>query len=66
MRLDLTDDQTEFLREVLDMELRELNYEIASADLPSFRGKLRTRRELLHGILEAVGGPIPKAERLRP
>jgi hypothetical protein len=66
MRLDLTDDQAEFLREVLDIELRELNYEIASADLPSFREKLRARRELLQSILATVGGPIPQVERLEP
>jgi hypothetical protein len=63
MQLDLDDNQAELLREVLDITLHDLNYEIASADLPSYREMLRGRREALLPILDAVGGPIPESER---
>ena len=53
------------MREVLDITLHELSYEIASADRPEFRQMLRHRRELLGHALSAVGGPIPKSERGR-
>ena len=66
MHIDLDDEQAEILRTVLDTALRELSYEIASADLPSFRLMLRRRREELRPILDALGGPIPAAERFSP
>lgn len=64
MRLDLDDEQAETLRAVLDITMRDLSYEIASADLPAYRQLLRQRRELLRDILDAVGGPMPNNQRL--
>ncbi len=64
LHLDLTDDEAELLREVLDITLHDLSYEIASADLPSYREMLRKRRQTLEHLLNAVGGPIPNSERL--
>lgn len=54
MLIDFTPDQIDELRSVLDTTLRELSYEIASADLPAFRLKLRNRREILTGALDAL------------
>jgi hypothetical protein len=63
MHLDLNPEQAAELRSVLDITLRDLSYEIASADLPSFRQNLRNNRELLRGILrtldEAIQGVQP-------
>lgn len=64
MHLELADDEVGVLREVLDITLHDLSYEIASADLPSYREMLRNRRRILEKILDAVGGPIPNSERL--
>lgn len=63
MHLELADDEAEVLREV-DITLHDLSYEIASADLPSYREMLRNRRRILEKVLDAVGGPIPNSERL--
>ena len=63
MHIDLSDEQTDALRTVLDTTLRELSYEIASADLPSYRLMLRSQRAALRPILDAVGGPIPASQR---
>jgi len=64
MHLELAVDEAEVLREVLDITLHDLSYEIASADLPSYREMLRNRRRILEKVLDAVGGPIPNSERL--
>ena len=58
MHLELDEEQQERLRETLDSTVRDLSYEIASADLPAFRQMLRRRREVLRQVLDAVGGPI--------
>ena len=65
MELDLNDEQAELLREVLDIAVHDLSYEIADASLPTYRQTLRKRREVLQVLLDAVGGPIPNAERLK-
>jgi vacuolar-type H+-ATPase subunit E/Vma4 len=54
MQVDLNDEQTEVLRSVLESTVRELSYEIASADLPTFRQSLRHRREIVQEILAAL------------
>ncbi len=54
MQLDLNPEQAAELRGVLDITLRDLSYEIASADLPTFRQNLRHSRELLRGILRTL------------
>lgn len=63
MRLDLNDEQVELLHAVLDSTVRDLSYEIASADLPAFRQNLRHRREVLRSIRDAVGDTMPTTER---
>jgi hypothetical protein len=63
MHIDLSDEQADALRTVLDITMRDLSYEIASADLPTFRLTLRRQRATLQPILDAVGGPIPVSER---
>jgi hypothetical protein len=54
MHLDLNPEQAAELRSVLDTTLRDLSYEIASADLPTFRQNLRHSRELLRGVLRTL------------
>ncbi len=66
MQVEVTDEQAELLRELLDIALHELNFEIASADLPSYRESLRQRRTTVQSVLDMVGGPIPNAERFKP
>lgn len=62
MHVDLTDEQAEELGSVLNIALRDLSYEIASADLPSFRQSLRHRREILRDILGVLEGAVPTAQ----
>ncbi len=61
MRIELDDLQTEMLRILLDQALRDLNYEIAGTDRPSYRRMWRDRRTTLTRILEKVGGPLSDA-----
>jgi len=63
MHIELSDEQADALRTVLDITMRDLSYEIASADLPTYRLVLRRKRAALQPILDAVGGPIPVSER---
>lgn len=63
MHVELDEEQHSELRALLDATLRDLSYEIASADLPSFRLMLRRRREVLSSILDALGGRLTAAER---
>jgi hypothetical protein len=63
MYIDLSDQQADVLRTVLDTTLRDLSYEIASADLPTYRQMLRGQREALRPVLDALGGPIPVSQR---
>jgi len=62
MQIELDDTQVEVLRTLLDSTLRELSYEIASADLPSFRLTLRGQREVIRSIRIAVSEPMPSAQ----
>ena len=63
MLVELDDAQRSELRALLDVTLRDLSYEIASADLPSFRLMLRRRRETLGSVVDALGGRLTAAER---
>ena len=63
MLIDLNESQVEELRGLLETNLRELSYEIASADLPSFRRMLRERREAIRSVLTTIDGPISVAHR---
>ncbi len=58
MRIELDETQAEALRVLLDQAVRDLSYEIADTDRPSFRRMLRERRATLTRILDMVGGPL--------
>jgi len=66
MQLELDSTKADLLREVLDIAVHDLSYEISSADRPAYRDMLRQRRRILSELLEAVGGPIPNVERFAP
>ena len=61
MLIDLNETQVDELRSLLEINLRELSYEIASADLPSYRRQLREKREVIRSILAGISGAIPVA-----
>jgi hypothetical protein len=63
MQIDLNEEEAELLRALLDTALRDLSHEIADTDLASYRRMLRERRSSVQRLLDAVGGPIPNAER---
>ncbi len=54
IRLEITEDQAETLREVLDHVLSELRMEIADTDRKAFRDHLKTHKGHLLGVVEAL------------
>jgi hypothetical protein len=64
MQIELDDTQVDVLRTFLDTALREFSYEIASADLPSFRLMLRGQREAIRTIRDALGESTSSAQRV--
>ncbi len=54
VRLELTEDQAETLREVLDHVLSDLRMEIADTDRKAFRDHLKMRKAHLLGVAEAL------------
>jgi hypothetical protein len=62
MLIDLSERQIEELRGLLETNLRELSYEISSADRPSYRLMLRERREVVRSIVGLIGDRIPVAQ----
>lgn len=63
MRIDLDEEQVDTLQSLIDSTLRELSYEIASADVPTYRKMLRARREVLRSILEALRASNPAVQQ---
>ena len=59
MEINLTDEEVELLREILDQANRDLRYEIADTDRSSYRQVLRARESLLQQLLAHVGAPPP-------
>ena len=59
MQLELNDDEAALLRELLDVIVRDLSYEIADTDNSTYRTGLRSRRDAIRTMLDAVGGPLP-------
>lgn len=55
VQLDLDDAEAETLRVMLDDALRDMSHEIADTDNASFRGELRSRRELLQRVRVKLG-----------
>jgi hypothetical protein len=58
MQVDLSDDDTELLREVLHTTVLDLSPEIADTDNPDYRRELIARRDRLRGLLDRFGGPL--------
>jgi hypothetical protein len=59
MRLELTSEQVELLREILEHELRVLGPEIRHTHARAFRDDLRTRYDALCGLIEQLRQPAP-------
>lgn len=57
--LEIADDHAVVLREVLDLTLRDLRYELADTDNPEYKRRLRDRESVLRALLEPLGGPLP-------
>lgn len=57
MELQLDEAECEALREVLQASTGDLSYEISNTDRSSFKDDLKSKRDLLVGILERLGGP---------
>jgi hypothetical protein len=56
MQLDLSDDDVELLREVLDTTLERLTTEIGHTDNRVYRQNLKDRRERLRGLVACLSG----------
>jgi hypothetical protein len=54
IHLDLDATERTILMEVLQSQLADLSYEIADTDQFDFRQELKTKRDVLHKILETV------------
>jgi hypothetical protein len=59
VQIDLTDEQAELLREILDGAYRDLRYEIVDTDNAEYKAGLRTRAAAMRVLLDTVGGPLP-------
>ena len=55
MQLDLSDDDVELLREVLDSALDRLTSEIRRTDDRVYRQNLKGRRDRLRGLIDVLG-----------
>ncbi len=55
MQLDLSDDDVELLREVLDTALDRLTTEIGHTDNRVYRQNLKNRRDRLRGLIDVLG-----------
>lgn len=55
MGLDLTDDETKVLRELLTYALSEIRMEIADTDSANYRQSLKDRKALYVRIAEKLG-----------
>jgi len=56
MQIDLSDEETRVLRELLDGVLPDLKREIARADDRAFRHQLVLRQELAERLVSRLGG----------
>lgn len=56
MRVDLTDEEREILRTVLESYLSDLRMEIADTDSKDFREMLKQRKAVVRKVLDAMGG----------
>jgi hypothetical protein len=61
MELRLTEAEVELLREMLDADHKALLREIARTDNRMMREGLKTREDLLKGVLDKLGSTVLKA-----
>jgi len=54
MKIELTQEEAELLRELLSFALSELRMEIADTDSSSYRETLKERKNTLKGLLEKL------------
>jgi hypothetical protein len=59
MMLDLTQDDTRMLREVLQNYLPDLRREVARTEVKTLRHELVLRQELCERLLERLAVPVP-------
>ena len=59
MELELTDEQAELLRRILDTAFRDARAEIADTDLPRYKIGLPEERDAVRAMLDQLGGPLP-------
>lgn len=59
MQIELSDEDAQLLREVLNSVVKDLSPEIANTDNASYRRDLVDRRQHIAAILEQVGGALP-------
>jgi hypothetical protein len=57
MQLELSNEDAQLLREVLDLVVRDLSPEIAHTDNAQYRRALIDRRGHIAAILDSLGGP---------
>ena len=57
MKLELDQDQTEIVREILESALTELRLESARADSHDFREHLHHRERAVEAVLDQLDGP---------
>ncbi|MDX1661266.1 MAG: hypothetical protein R3326_05700 [Gemmatimonadota bacterium] len=60
MHVDLTGEEREILRTVLESYLSDLRMEIANTDSKDFREMLKQRKQVVRKVLEAAGGAPPE------
>ncbi len=56
MQLDLSDDDVELVKDVLDTALDRLTTEIGHTDNPVYRQNLKGRRDRLRRLINVFGG----------
>lgn len=59
LELDLTDEELDILRQVLDDALSDLRMEISDTDSLDFREMLKRRKAAITRVLEAIGAGEP-------
>jgi len=56
--LDLTEEEREIIREVLESAHSDLRMEIADTDRAAFRATLKIRRDVVAKMIEALGPAV--------
>lgn len=56
MRVDLTGEERQILRTVLESYLSDLRMEIANTDSKDFREMLKERKAVVRKVMDALGG----------